>query len=300
MGTDCTVTVYASGNRAAGALLDAAVLRVELLEACWSRFRPTSELNRLNSQAGSGPVEVSADLLRLVWTMKEAWAQTQGLLDPTILTSIKAIGYDTDFASVIARSAIEATNEHLRVEASPGMYDVVMAGANVTLPLGVGLDPGAIGKGLAGDIIVEELRSAGATGVIVNLGGDVVFAGSPGDDPYWLVAIEDERVPVGAPGRIMSNLEFDRVTDRGAVATSTTLKRRWGNGRHHLIDPRTGNVAVVDIVQATVAADFGWRAEMAATAALLLGADAGHEWLEDHDFVSVLLPAIRDLGAEDE
>ena len=290
MGTDCSVICYAPAD--SGHLLaDAAVARIELLEDCWSRFRPGSELNRLNHRAGTGPVQCSADLVRLAWTMRAAWEMTGGLFDPTILPSIKAAGYDADFATVIARGAIAASSGSLVVEPSPGMERVIVDEVlgTVDLPSGIGIDPGAIGKGLAADIIVDELMGVGADGVLVNLGGDIVFAGTPGNDPAWILAIEDERVAIDHPDRVIRHLEFDPGIARGAVATSTTLKRVWGNGHHHLIDPRTGDIARGDLVQATVVADMGWRAEAAATAALLMGAGRAPQWLSDHDLVSVLL-----------
>ena len=290
MGTDCSVTCYAPGE--SGRLLaDAAVARIELLEDCWSRFRQHSELNRLNARAGSGPVRCSGDLVRLVATMRAAWELTGGLFDPTTLASIKAAGYDADFATVIARGAIAASSASLVVERAPGMAGVLVDETlgTVELPRGVGIDPGAIGKGLAADIIAGEIMGAGADGVLVNLGGDIVFAGTPGDDPAWLIAIEDERVAADHPARVIRHLEFEPGIERGAIATSTTLKRVWGNGRHHLIDPRTGDVARGDLVQATVVDEFGWRAEAAATAALLMGAGRAPQWLSEHDLVSVLL-----------
>ena len=294
MGTDCSVTCYAPGD-SGQILADAAEARIELLEDCWSRFRAGSELNRLNHRAGTGPVQCSADLVRLVSTMRAAWEMTGGLFDPTILPSIKAAGYDADFATVIARGAIAASSASLAVERAPGMERVIVdeAHGTVELPAGIGLDPGAIGKGLAADIIVDELMGAGADGVLVNLGGDIVFAGTPGGDPAWILAIEDERVATDHPDRVIRHLEFEPGTARGAAATSTTLKRVWGHGRHHLIDPRTGDVASGDLVQATVVDDKGWRAEAAATAALLMGSGRAPQWLKDHDLVSVLLTSER-------
>ncbi len=286
MGTDCELIVYGAG---ADEFVAMGVLRVELLEQCWSRFRPTSELMHLNSLAGTGAVAVSEDLLTLVDIMLEAWKATGGLFDPTVIDSMNALGYDRDFASVIARDAIAAVTA--QVKRAPGMGDVVIDEENMTiaLPAGVGLDPGAIGKGLAADIIVEELMNAGAEGIIVNLGGDIVFAGSPGSDAPWVMAIIDERLPRDADDRVVRHLEFEAGTDHGAVATSTTLKRVWADGRHHVIDPRTGDVARTDLVQATIAAATGWWAEVAATTALLLGSEKAEAWLNDNDLVHVLM-----------
>ncbi len=286
MGTDCEVIVYGAGADYFAAM---GAQRVELLEQCWSRFRPTSELMHLNSLAGTGPVLVSEDLLTLVDIMLEAWKTTDGLFDPTVINSMNALGYDRDFASVIARSAIAAVTA--QVTRAPGMGDVVIDDESMTiaLPAGVGLDPGAIGKGLAADMIVEELMNAGADGVLVNLGGDIVFAGSPGSDDPWVMAILDERLPLDVEDRVVRHLEFEAGTDHGAVATSTTLKRVWADGRHHVIDPRTGDVARTDLVQATIAASTGWWAEVAATTALLLGSDKAEEWLDKNELVHVLM-----------
>ena len=286
MGTDCELIVYGAGAEEFASM---GAHRVELLEQCWSRFRSTSELMHLNSLAGTGAVAVSEDLLTLVDIMREAWEATGGLFDPTVIDSMNALGYDRDFASVIARDAIAAVTA--RVRKAPGMSDVVIDEESMTisLPAGVGVDPGAIGKGLAADIIVEELMNAGAEGVLVNLGGDIVFAGSPGSDDPWVIAILDERLPLDIDDRVVRHLEFEAGTDHGAVATSTTLKRVWADGRHHVIDPRTGDVARTDLVQATIAASTGWWAEVAATTALLLGGERAAAWLDDNELVHVLM-----------
>ena len=176
--------------------------RVELLEQSWSRFRPTSELNHLNASAGSGPVRVSPDLLLLVDRMQQAWAQSEGRFDPTVLSSMLALGYDADFATVAARPASIA---EVPSTPAPGMSAVQVdhADGTVGLPAGVGIDPGAIGKGLAADIIVAELMAAGAAGVLVNLGGDLAFAGTTADGSPWTIGVEDERVPADDPDRVL-------------------------------------------------------------------------------------------------
>ena len=293
MGTDCHVVVVAPAA-ASGELLDLAVERVALLEACWSRFRPTSELNRLNSRAGQGPIAVSEDLYLLLDRMTRAWILSGGLFDPTVLQSMTALGYDADYATVVARSALGVVDDALGVTAAPGMAGVVLdaVASTVDLPHRVGVDPGAIGKGLAADVIVDELMSAGADGVLVNLGGDLAFAGVTGDGTGWTIGIEDERLAAGHPDRVLRLLEFEDSTTGGGVATSTTLKRRWAEGRrHHVIDPRTGSMSTSDLVQVTVVAGSAWEAEVTATTALLKTSVDAARWLGDRDTVAVLLTA---------
>ena len=68
------------------------------------------------------------------------------------------------------------------------------------------------------------------------------------------------------------------------IATSSTLYRRWAGGtRHHVLDPRTGQMADPQVVQATVWCGAGWLAEVSATAALLMKFDEALEWLTQHE-----------------
>lgn len=294
MGTDCHVLVHSPV--AAQELADLAIERVELLEQSWSRFRATSGLSRLNACAGQGPQQVSADLLRLAQAMETAWLATGGLFDPTVLTSMRVLGYDADFATVTSRAA--SALDDILLPAAPGMSAVTIdeSSSTISLPPGVGLDPGAIGKGLAADIVAEELSAAGAQGVLVNLGGDISLAGEPAPGEPWSIGIEDERRPADHPDRVMATVSVDR--GRAGVATSTTLKRRWAQGRrHHVIDPRTGSMSASDLVQVTVIAPSACLAEWTATAALLQPAEAALAWLHQQDRAAILMTDDRVLHA---
>ena len=299
MGTDCHVLVVAP-DPIGGELLALARERVEILEQCWSRFRPTSELSHLNATAGRGPQPVSGDLLLLVETMTRAWQSTGGLFDPTVLTSMRSLGYDADFAQVQARPASSLDDVTLAV--APGMSGVQVERepSTVGLPAGIGLDPGAIGKGLAADVIADELWAAGADGVLVNLGGDIAIAGVAGEGEPWAIGLEDERQPADHPDRVLRVLEFPVGTDRVGIATSTTLKRRWAQGRrHHIIDPRTGAMSTSELVQVTVVAASAWEAEAHATTALLLPPSGAAAWLRDRDLTGVLLTETDEIHTDE-
>jgi len=189
-----------------------------------------------------------------------------------------ALGYDADFTVVASipprdgRTAIPAL----------GMHHVVLGADSVTLPAGTGLDPGAIGKGLAGDIVTAELAAAGAHAVLISIGGDVVTNGTPPDCDGWRVSMRDDRSPERGEVRVVDLAEGHR-----AVATSSVLRRRWAD-RHHVLVPGTGHPTDSDVLQATVVADSGWRAEAAATLALVRGSDC-LPWLASHGCTAYLL-----------
>jgi len=148
---------------------------------------------------------------------------------------------------------------------SAGCCDIEIDGLAIRLPAGVGFDPGGIGKGLAADLVVEEIRSLGADGVCVNLGGDLRVDGLGPEGGVWTVALEH---PVRDEPLAVIGLTA------GAVGTSTTLRRRWdsaGGMRHHLIDPATGLPSTSGTQFVSVVAAHGWVAEVLAKAILLRG-----------------------------
>ena len=80
-------------------LLQVARDRVEELERRWSRFRPDSEISRLNALAGS-PMAVSPETLGLVGRALEGARVTGGRYDPTVLGDVLRTGYDRSFEEV--------------------------------------------------------------------------------------------------------------------------------------------------------------------------------------------------------
>ncbi|HVT76050.1 MAG TPA: FAD:protein FMN transferase [Acidimicrobiales bacterium] len=255
MGTSCLLAVQGDAQ-----LLRYAVARVEQLEARWSRFRPDSEISRLRGANGV-PTAVTADTYLLLKTACAAWRATAGRYDPTVLDAVAANGYDRSFADLDATSIPRSV-----AAAAPGCAAISFDAdaSTVLLPSGVGVDPGGIGKGLAGDMLVAELMACGAEGVLVDLGGDVRCAGQGPAAGRWVVDIAD---PFGK-----SALVHLALTD-GAVATSSRLRRSWGlNGSwHHIVDPTSGAPATNDLVAATVVAGDGWWAEALATAVMVAG-----------------------------
>ncbi len=260
MGSDAHVIVTGGSG---GDLVSRAVDRLDDLEARWSRFRPDSEISRLNTAAGA-PCRVSESTRTLVALAIEAWRVTGGLVDAGVLAAMTDAGYDRSFDE-LERAAAPVSRRRARWTPPPALTDIEIDGDVVRLPAGLTIDPGGIGKGFAADLVTEELMGAGADGVLVNLGGDLRVRGIGPDGTGWTVDLDHERLD-GPLARI-------GLAD-GAVATSTTLRRRWigpDGPAHHLIDPRTGRPSTSDIDHAVAIAGHGWMAEIMAKAVLLRG-----------------------------
>ena len=275
MGTDCHVVAVTADDA-----IDPTPIAVELveeLESRWSRFRPDSDISRINAAAGT-PVTVSVDTLDAVDAALAARDRTNGRFDPTVLPALLAAGYDRPFDQL--------TTPQRPLAPRPAGTSVAVDRARraVTIGRGAGLDLGGIGKGLAADRVAGALLAAsGVRGALVSLGGDIRCAGTaPAPTPEaWGVAVEH------IEGLVLA-------LNDGAVATSTITKRRWGADAHHVIDPRSGAPARTALATATVVAATAAEAEVAATVALLDGApNAGPALLVHHDGRTTATPTMH-------
>ena len=261
--------------------------RIHELEALWSRFREDSEISRLNL-AAPRPVRVSPETIELVQRSLEGWQATSGAFDPTILGDLVALGYHASFEHLREEPALSLPP---RRRGEAGRVVVDRRNQTVRLPEGAALDPGGIGKGLAADIMAEEMLEAGAGGVCVNVGGDLRVAGRPPTPSGWTVGVDD---PFGGPP--LANLALQD----GAVATSSRLGRTWmrsGVLRHHLLEPATGKPASTRLAAVTVVAGRGWWAEVLAKATFLAGPSAGIALLQQAGATGLLLDDNRRLIA---
>jgi thiamine biosynthesis lipoprotein len=106
--------------------------------------------------------------------------------------------------------------------------------------------------------------------VLFGIGGDLAVHGPVPADGWLVHVTDDHRSAPGAPGQPVS-------LHTGGLATSSTTVRRWRRGQaqvHHILDPATGMPAPEIWRTVSVAAHNCVQANVASTAAIVLGADA--------------------------
>jgi thiamine biosynthesis lipoprotein len=278
MGTTAHVVVTDCDHEA----IDGARAQLTDLEAKWSRFRPESELSRLNALAGR-PVVVSPLTFELIELACRAWNLTGGLFDPTTLNALVAAGYDRDFDALEPNTAVDPP----AAAPTPGCAAIELDPlvGSVRLPADVALDFGGIAKGFAADLVAQQLVDDGAVGACVSIGGDLRVIGQPPTGEAWVISIDAEAPGVSPPPSLM--------LAAGGVATSSRARRSWTRGSHdlhHLIDPRTGAPARSSCVSATVLAGRAVDAEPLAKAALL-EPDAASELLVSQEACGLVVSA---------
>ncbi|HEX6763391.1 MAG TPA: FAD:protein FMN transferase [Gaiellaceae bacterium] len=247
-------------------------VRLDRLDRLCSRFRADSELSQANVSSGS-PRPATPELRAVVADALSAAAETGGLVDPTVGRALRDAGYDRTFTRVRMR---DGWTFRPGAPTASRWLEVVVDDdrGTLTIPAGVQLDLGATAKAREADDAARELAAVLDCGVLVSLGGDVAVSGGP-PRGGWCVRIADDHA---APHDVAGPLVALEV---GGLATSGTAVRRWPTAdgeAHHLIDPRTGRPAATPWRTVSVAGPSCLAANIAATAAIVLG-EGAIEWL---------------------
>jgi thiamine biosynthesis lipoprotein len=287
-------TVVLRSHGAEGPAIRAAVeAEIDAIDRAASRFRPDSELSRLNACAGQAdhrPVPVGPLLLAAIQLAIRAASLTGGAVDPTLGEHLISAGYDRDWRELIAvapDAPLTARDRIVVRRKRAALWPDILVGEDppsVRLPAGITLDLGATAKALAADRAARAAAQAGASGVLVSLGGDIATYGIAPPDGWLIHVTDDHRDGPDAPGQTIAVVS-------GGIATSSIVARRWlhdGRPMHHILDPVTGEPVPGPWRTASVAAATCADANIASTAAIVLGEGASR-WLADQDLPARLV-----------
>jgi thiamine biosynthesis lipoprotein len=236
------------------------------VESVCTRFRPGSELSRIN-RSPAGMVILSSMLTEVMQAADRARSITGGLVDVGVGGDVVAWGYDRSFEQV--RDVEDTPSRRTRPRWT-------LQGHALIRGPGTLIDLGGVAKGWACDRAVERGLAS-----VVSAGGDIRSS-----DPRTVVSVRDPfgelvaRVNVGV----------------GALATSSTSRRRWKAGDRevsHIIDPRTMAPVSSPVMSATVVAASAVDAEAGAKATLLMGEDS-LVWADGADWIAGALVVWHD------
>lgn len=232
-GVEIEVKGYGTNRRAFGQAVSEIEGRFRDLEARLTRFRPTSDIGRINAAAGGGPVEVHEDTLRVLLQAQRVAQTSQRAFDVSVLPLLQ-LWKDA------AKAQREPTDQEraaalARVDAARIVIDPTRR--TVRLPEGMAVDLGGIGQGVFADEGARILRAHGIRRGLVNASGEVaVFDDRPQPEPFAIGILDPRTGGQGGAVRLV----------RGAVATSGSYRRGVevsGRHRSHILDPVSGTPA---------------------------------------------------------
>lgn len=262
MGSTVELKFYSPSEELFHRVVDACVERTKEIDRLFSNYRDDSVLAEVNRNAGTRPVSVPGEFLRLVGTSIRYSELTDGAFDITIGSLFELWRAATSAGRLPEKSrirdALECTGFE-KIKTDEAKSQVFLEGDCVRL------DFGAIGKGYAVDEMVRIARQNGIKRGLVNFGGNIYAMAPPAGKKFWDVGV---RKPESG-NEIISKLD---LVNKG-VATSGDYERYFehaGKRYSHIIDPRTGWPAE-DVTSVVAVSKNATEADVFSTAVSVLG-----------------------------
>lgn len=236
---------------------------IHIVEASLSRFSPVSELSDLNQSEGI-PVLCSDILWEIIGLADHYYQETERIFNPYLGRILSELGYNQSFENIDPDQCATPTVPLPKV-AHPVVLQPEKKAA--ILHPSFSIDLGGIAKGWSAQKLSSWAKRTGVSCGAIDAGGDMAIWGNE-DALGWEVLIEN-------PWETANDLVYLRVTKEVGIATSSIIKRQWGEGHHHIIDPRTLQSSQSDLIQVTILAPDLTLAEVYTKVFLILGSEQG-------------------------
>lgn len=253
--------------------LHAVCAEVARIEGLLSRFLPGSDISRVNGWAGVRSEKVRAETYEVLSQAVEFSQGFPGCFDVTIQPLISLWRGAQESLLEPDAASIEwllplVNYRDLRLDP----WEMTAGLAHV----GQCIDLGGIGKGFAGDRIVEIYREYGISSAYSNLGGNVVTVGTRPDGNPWQIGIQHPRQETGLIGAVSVVNE--------TVVTSGDYQRCFtdaeGERHHHILDPTTGYPAQAGLISVTIVTGRSAMADPLSTSVFVAGMAQGLTFLD--------------------
>lgn len=257
------------------------------LEDEMSRTIATSDVCRLNAAPGQD-VEVSDETAKVLAVSLDAAADTGGAFSPALGSVIAAWGFGTEDMHVPDEEALSSA-------LAAADYRTVTLEGNTVNTGGAMIDLGGAVKGYALDKAAGNLKAGGVESAIISFGGSIYALGKKPDGTSYKIGIRD---PEGGENDYMATIALDGKF----VSTSGTYERGFtedGVYYDHVLDPSTGYPVNNGLVAATVLCDSGILSDIYSTALLVMGAEKGVAFAEEHGVDALFLTGDKQIITTD-
>ncbi|MEE9332990.1 MAG: FAD:protein FMN transferase [Granulosicoccaceae bacterium] len=254
MASMCEILVDSTDKDLATHLTTLAKTEAVRIDHKFSRYRNDNQIHKINNANGA-VVSVDAELAKLLVFADTAFEASQGRFDITSGVLREAWTFDgTD--NIPSPETID------RLLAQVGWDKVTWNIPELSMPAGMQIDLGGIGKEYAVDRTAAIITAETSTAVLINYGGDLIATNAP-KSGQWTVGVRTNGTP-----DVVINIK------QGAIATSGDENRflLHNDQRYsHILDATTGWPAKNAPHSITVAAANCVQAGLLATMAMLEG-----------------------------
>jgi len=279
MASPCEILMDVDDQAIAGKLLSLASDEALRVEEKFSRYRQDNIIYCINNSSGE-PVKVDEETANLLDYADKCYRLSNGMFDITsgVLRSVwKFDGSD----NIPEQEQVAALLPRI------GWDKVTWERPIISLPVGMEIDLGGIGKEYAVDKAATILLQHCKASMLVNFGGDIRVTGPRRDGTGWVIGIERTLSSRSLQtASVAENIKKFRI-DQGGVATSGDARRyllKDATRYSHILDPRTGWPVRGAPSSVTVIAGTCTDAGILGTLAMLHGEEA-ESFLRDQDVV---------------
>lgn len=269
IGTLAEFVVIAPTRNDARAATDAALAEIARLDYVLSRYRPDSELRRLNR---AGEMRVSPDLFAVLSQAEELQKRSGGAFSAR-MGAVEALWRAAETGppdAAALRRAVNATQQQPYLD---------YASRIIRRPEGVVFSVDALAKGYIVDRALEAARrTIGHSGLLIDIGGDLRCSGSPGWQQGWHVGLADARLSY-ANAPIVAQV---KLKDQAIATSGRGVRDRMIGGIAYgtTLSPQSG-MPVTKHLAASVVAPSAAKADSLATALLVMPPDEGLRLADD-------------------
>ena len=220
-----------------------------------------------------GVTNVSQDIAEYISREIEISNETDGAFSPCILPLSRLWGIEEGNTSIPSDSDIKNVCSLI----DPSNIEAVDGGV-IFHKEGMGIDFGAVGKGIAADIVLKELADKKVPGGVVAIGGTIAVYGDKGKKKPWHIGIQDPR---GVDGDMLGVLT---VPGGYVISTSGDYEKYFdldGKRYHHIFDPNTGYPADSGLISVTISSEDGFLSDAMSTACFVMGLEKGMQYAEE-------------------
>lgn len=235
---------------------------VDSLNHIFSNYDSSSELTRINNNAGITKNMASPFMWELLLESKRAYTKSHGAYNIAMgpLTQLWRIARRSkSFPTQLQIKETLLLCDFNKIQLNDLEHSIYLSAK------GMQLDFGGIGKGYIAQKIVDFLNTQGIQESLVDAGGDIVLGNAPRDKKGWTVGVNQ---PEQAENLLSEKLQLHNLS----VATSGDVYQfieHNGKKYSHIIDPATG-YGVTLLRNVTVIANDGALADWLATACSIL------------------------------
>ncbi|OQX29273.1 MAG: hypothetical protein B0D92_04655 [Spirochaeta sp. LUC14_002_19_P3] len=257
--TVVSMTLYQSQNKE---LLENTFEKIAEWENLLSRYRPESDISRINSAEANTALEISLPTRQVLQTALHYAEESSGAFDPSIgpLVSLWDIGTE--------HPRIPDSGEIASALRLVNYREVQLDTDGVTLKQpGMSLDIGGIAKGWIADEAARYLRDNGARHFLINLGGNILVSGGKQDGKPFRIGMQN---PFGERGTYLGIFTLHS----GSVVTSGIYERYFeieGKRYHHILDTQTGYPAEKGFAAVTIISEHSTEGDALSTALFAMG-----------------------------